>query len=108
MVKLRQIDFGGSQFNEENCTMKIRKMLPVNKSRSLSIAQTQVNIRFCQYLAADLIELSQSVPFVEAGLARQLSEALTRWADHMTRTIEDIHQGVDSSEITSITRSSAP
>jgi hypothetical protein len=66
-------------------------------SRSTYIAQTEQQIINCHYLAADLLDLSHSVPFVEPGPVRLLSASLTRWADQTTLIIEDIRRIVDDS-----------
>lgn len=65
------------------------------QSRSSYIAQTEQQIISCHYLAADLLDLSHTVPFVEPGPVRLLSASLTRWADQMTLIIEDIRRVVD-------------
>jgi hypothetical protein len=72
-----------------------QKLEKLVHSRSNYISHSQRNILNCHYLASDLLDLAQSVPFVEIEPARQLSAALTRWADDMTLIIEDIRRIVD-------------
>jgi hypothetical protein len=87
--------------------MKGRNGQLFNGTGILHITKTQLTIINCHYLAADLIELIHSAPFVEAGPAHQLSHSLTRWADKMTLMIENIHRVVDDRKSVDVPRSSA-
>jgi hypothetical protein len=68
-------------------------------SRSVYITQAELSIINCHYLAADLLDLSKSVPFVEPDPVMLLAAALTTWANELTLVIEDIRRVLDDTTV---------
>jgi hypothetical protein len=64
-------------------------------SSSAYITQTELKILECHYLAADLLELADAVPFVELNPVRALSAAMTIWANETTLIIEDLRRFIN-------------
>jgi hypothetical protein len=85
--------------------MKIRKFPSTITSKQVKTAQMQLIIRFCHYLAAEIVDFSHSADLAESASACQLADSLKQWGDHMTRIAEGTCRTVNDCQFDALTRS---